>query len=154
MILGYVVSVHGDGKEGLPFYTAYLEGFGGKQVEGHRLCPVVAQDYHPPFPPQSHPTLFPGPLNPERKKRRRKIISRRCLRWPRQYSSSVWKTRNLKNFSQMLKYSLSNFLKLSFSNKRTLLQTLGTNLSHHRSLKLITKSPEEEALTVLGYMLT
>jgi hypothetical protein len=57
MILGYVVSVHGDGKEGLPFYTAYLEGFGGKQVEGHRLFPVVAQDDHPPLsaplPPHS-----------------------------------------------------------------------------------------------------
>jgi hypothetical protein len=30
MSLGYVVAVHGDGKGGLPFYTTYLEGLGGK----------------------------------------------------------------------------------------------------------------------------
>jgi hypothetical protein len=28
MIVGYVIAVHGDGKGGPPFYTAYLEGFG------------------------------------------------------------------------------------------------------------------------------
>jgi hypothetical protein len=33
MIVGYVVAVHRDGKGGTPFYTAYLEGFGGKQVK-------------------------------------------------------------------------------------------------------------------------
>jgi hypothetical protein len=33
MRLGYVVAVHGDGKGGPPFYTAYLEGIGEKQVE-------------------------------------------------------------------------------------------------------------------------
>jgi hypothetical protein len=48
MILGYVVAVHGDGKGGPPFYTAYLEGFGGKQVEEHRIFPVAAQDDQPP----------------------------------------------------------------------------------------------------------
>jgi hypothetical protein len=49
IIIGYVVAVHGDGKGGPPFYTAYLEGFGGKQVEGHILFPVAAQDnQHPP----------------------------------------------------------------------------------------------------------
>jgi hypothetical protein len=45
----------------------------------------------------------------------------------------------------------SNCLKLSVSNKRTLLLTRGTNLSHQRSLGLITQLPEEEYLTVLGY---
>jgi hypothetical protein len=44
MRLCYVVAVHGDGKEGPPFYTAYIEGLGGKQVEGQRLFPVAAQD--------------------------------------------------------------------------------------------------------------
>jgi hypothetical protein len=34
MHLGYVVAVHGDGKGGPPFYTAYLEELGEKQVEG------------------------------------------------------------------------------------------------------------------------
>jgi hypothetical protein len=64
MILGYVVAVHGDGKGGPPFYTEYLEGFGGKQVQGHQLFPVDAQDDQPPlYPPQSHPTLLSGPLN-------------------------------------------------------------------------------------------
>jgi hypothetical protein len=70
MILGYDVAVHGDGKGGPPFYTVYLEGFGGKQVEGHQLFHVAAQDDQPPplCPPQSHPTLLPGPLKPEMKK--------------------------------------------------------------------------------------
>jgi hypothetical protein len=42
MLLGYVVAVHGDGKGGPPFYIAYLEGLGGKQVKGQRLFPVAA----------------------------------------------------------------------------------------------------------------
>jgi hypothetical protein len=40
------------------------------------------------------------------------------------------------------------------SKKRTLLGTLGTNLSHQRLLGLITQSIKEEGSTVLGYMLT
>jgi hypothetical protein len=65
MRLGYVVAVHGDGKGGPPFYTAYLEGLGEKQVEGQRLFPVAVKEEHPPLCPiQSHPTLLPGPLNP------------------------------------------------------------------------------------------
>jgi hypothetical protein len=48
MILGYVVMVHGDGKGCPPLYTAYLEGFGEKQVEGHQIFPVEAQDDQPP----------------------------------------------------------------------------------------------------------
>jgi hypothetical protein len=84
MILVYVVAVHGDGKGGTHFYTTYLEGFRGKQVEGHRLFPVAAQDDQPPLrTPQSHPTLLPGPLKPEMTERRRNSISSRCLRWPR-----------------------------------------------------------------------
>jgi hypothetical protein len=56
MIQGYVVAVHGDGKGTPPFYTSYIEGFWGKQVEGHRLFPVAAQDDNPPLsaPVQSH----------------------------------------------------------------------------------------------------
>jgi hypothetical protein len=84
MILGYVVTVHGDGKGCPPFYTAYLKGFGEKQVEGHRLFPVAAQDDKSPLcPSQYHPTLLPGPPNPERTERRRTSISSRCLRRPR-----------------------------------------------------------------------
>jgi hypothetical protein len=49
MLLGYVVAVHGDGKGGPPFYTVYIEGLGGKQVEEQL---------------QSYPTLLPGPLKP------------------------------------------------------------------------------------------
>jgi hypothetical protein len=56
MRLGYVFAVHGDGKGGPPFYTAYLEGLGGKQVEGQQLSPVAAQDDQ--LPPVSAP--FPS----------------------------------------------------------------------------------------------
>jgi hypothetical protein len=70
MCLGYVVVFHGDGKGGPPFYTSYLERLGGKQVEGQRLFPVAAQDDQ----------LLPGPLKPERTKRRRKNISSRRLK--------------------------------------------------------------------------
>jgi hypothetical protein len=51
MHLGYVFAVHGDGKGGPPFYTAYLEGLGGGggQVEGQRLFPMAAQDDQPPL---------------------------------------------------------------------------------------------------------
>jgi hypothetical protein len=84
MLLGYVVAVYVYGKGGPPFYTEYLEGLGGEYVEGHRLFPMAAQDDHPPLcPPQSHPTLLPGPLKPEREKSRRKNILSRCLKWPR-----------------------------------------------------------------------
>jgi hypothetical protein len=84
MILGYVVTIHGDEKVGPPFYTAYLEGFGEKQVEGHRLFPVAAQDDHPPpCPSHSHPSIIPGPPKPEMTERRRKSISSIFLRWPR-----------------------------------------------------------------------
>jgi hypothetical protein len=85
MLLGYVLTVHGDGKGCPPFYTAYLEGFGEQHVEGHRLFPVAAQDEQPPplGPSQYHPTLLPGPPKPERTERRRNSISSRCLRRPR-----------------------------------------------------------------------
>jgi hypothetical protein len=33
MLLGYVFAVHGDGKRGPPFYTAYLEGLGGDRLK-------------------------------------------------------------------------------------------------------------------------
>jgi hypothetical protein len=62
--------------------------------------------------------------------------------------------KKLEKKSQILKDRLSSCMKLSVSNKRTLLHTRGTNLSHQRSLGFITRSPEEEDLTVLGYMLT
>jgi hypothetical protein len=61
MLLGYVFAVHGDGKGGPPIYTAHLEGFGGKQVEGHRIFPVAAQDDHPPcVHPSPIPLFFQG----------------------------------------------------------------------------------------------
>jgi hypothetical protein len=62
-----------------------------------------------------------------------------------------------KNLEKLLsdeQISPSIFLKLSVSNNRTLLRTLGTYLSHQRLLGLITQSAEEEGSTVLGYMLT
>jgi hypothetical protein len=133
-----------------------LKGLGGEQVEGQLLIPVAVQEEQPPplCPPHSHPTLLPGPLQPEKPKRRKKNISSICLKWPRSSSSSVWKTRNLKNFSQIPKDRLSSCLKLSVSNKITLLLTRGKNVSHQRSLGLIMRLPAEEDLTVLGYMLT
>jgi hypothetical protein len=60
IILGCVVTVHGDKKGHPPFYTAYLEGFGEKQVEGHWLFPVAAQDDPPPRPPVSVPVPVPS----------------------------------------------------------------------------------------------
>jgi hypothetical protein len=42
MLLGYFVAVHGYGNGGPPFYTAYLEGVGGEQVEGQLLFTVAA----------------------------------------------------------------------------------------------------------------
>jgi hypothetical protein len=47
MHVGYVVPVHGDGKGFPPFYIAYLEGLGEKQVEGQRLFPVTVQEEQP-----------------------------------------------------------------------------------------------------------
>jgi hypothetical protein len=57
IILGYLVTVHGDGKGCPPFYTACLEVFGEKQVEGHRLFHVAAQNDQPP--PCVHPSTIP-----------------------------------------------------------------------------------------------
>jgi hypothetical protein len=67
MLLGYVVEVHGDGKGGPPFYAAYLEGFGEKQVEGHRIFPVAAQDDQPPpcVRPSTIPLFFQGLSSPK-----------------------------------------------------------------------------------------
>jgi hypothetical protein len=48
MRLGYVVAFHGDGKRGPPFYTAYLEGLGGEQVEGQRHFMWLLKMIHPP----------------------------------------------------------------------------------------------------------
>jgi hypothetical protein len=58
MLLGYVEAVHGYGKGGPLFYTAYLEGLGGKQVELQRLFPVAAQDDQPPLVRLSPILLF------------------------------------------------------------------------------------------------
>jgi hypothetical protein len=57
----------------------------------------------------------------------------------------------LKNVFQIPKDSLSNSMKLSVSNKRTLLMICGIFFSHQKSLYLIKRSPKEEDLTVLGY---
>jgi hypothetical protein len=58
MCVGYVVAVHGDRKGGPPFYTSYLEGLGGEQVEGQRLFTVAAQEEHP-YPPCVRPSPIP-----------------------------------------------------------------------------------------------
>jgi hypothetical protein len=55
--LGYVVAVHGDGKGGPHYYTAYLEELEEKQAEGQRLFPVDTQEEYPspmPAPVSSH----------------------------------------------------------------------------------------------------
>jgi hypothetical protein len=77
--LCYDVAVHGDGKGDPPFYTAYLEGLGGKQVEGQRLFPVAAQDDQPLLcPPQSHPSptplFFQGLSSQKRKKEKTEYL--------------------------------------------------------------------------------
>jgi hypothetical protein len=72
-----------------------------------------------------------------------KIVQQQCL-----------ENKKLEKLFQIPKDRLSSCLKLSVSNKRTLLLTRGKKLSHQRSLGLITCSPEGEDLTVLGYMLT
>jgi hypothetical protein len=69
MRLGYVVAVHGYGKGGPPFYTAYLEGLGQKQVEVQRLFPVDAQEEYPPCVRSSPiPLFFQGLSSQERQK--------------------------------------------------------------------------------------
>jgi hypothetical protein len=76
MRLGYVVAVHGDGKGGPPFYTAYLEGLEGKQVEGQRLFPVAAQDDQPPHmsaPVPSHSSSRDSQARKDKKEKKEYI---------------------------------------------------------------------------------
>jgi hypothetical protein len=109
MHLGYVVSVHGYSKGGPPFYTAYLEGLGEKQVEGQRISLFLLKRNPPPLCPfHSHPTLLPGSLNPRNKKMKRRNTSSRFLNWKRSSHSSAWITRNLRNCYQTLIESHSN----------------------------------------------
>jgi hypothetical protein len=73
MIIGYVVTVHGDGNGCPPFYTTYLEGFGEQQVEGHRLFPVAAQDDQPPpgyVPVPSHSSSRTNQYQKDRKEKK------------------------------------------------------------------------------------
>jgi hypothetical protein len=73
MILGYIVTVHGYGKGFPPFYTAYLEGFGEKQIEGHRLFPVADQDDQPPpvsVPVPSHSSSRTPQVRKDRKEKK------------------------------------------------------------------------------------
>jgi hypothetical protein len=97
MILGYVVTVHGDEKGVPTFYTAYIEGLGENRLKDSACFLWLLKRISPPLcPAQYHPTLLPGPHKPEKTKRRRNNISSRCLKWPRSSSSSVWKTRTLR----------------------------------------------------------
>jgi hypothetical protein len=91
MRLGYVVAVHVDGKGGPPFYTAYLEGLGEKQVEGQRLFPVSAQDDQlPPVSAQvtSHSSSRASQARKDKKEKKEylkqmsemaKIVQQQCL---------------------------------------------------------------------------
>jgi hypothetical protein len=54
------------------------------------------------------------------------------------------------DFFQIPRDRLSDCLKLSVKNKRTLLLTRGINVSHQKSLDLIIRSLKEEDLTVFG----
>jgi hypothetical protein len=105
MHLDYGVAVHGDGKGGPPFYTAYLEGLGKNRLKDSDCFLLLLKSSIPP--PlcllQYHSTLLPGSLKPEKTKRRRRNISSRCLNWPRFSSSSVWKTRNLRKYFRILR---------------------------------------------------
>jgi hypothetical protein len=72
MILGYTVTVHGDGKGSPPFYTAYLEGF---EKTGWTTLDISCggSRWSPPlFPSQYYPTLLPGPPKPERTEKGKK----------------------------------------------------------------------------------
>jgi hypothetical protein len=91
VILGYVVAVHGDGKGGPPFYTAYLEGFGGKQVEVNRLFHVADQDDQPPLLSAPVPSHYSSRASQARKDKKEnkeylkqmsemaKIMQQQCL---------------------------------------------------------------------------
>jgi hypothetical protein len=72
MRLGYAVAVHGYGKGVPPFYTSYIEGLGGKQVEGQQLLHVTDQDDHPPLsspvPPHSSSRVSQTRKDKEKKK--------------------------------------------------------------------------------------
>jgi hypothetical protein len=143
MIFGYVVVVHGYGKGGPPFYTSYLEGLGGKQVEGQRLFPVATQD---------DPSHYSSRASQSRKdKKEKKEYPKQMSEMAKIVQQQRLENKKLENFSQILKDSLSSCLKLSVSNKRILLLTRVKNLSHQRSLGIITRSPEEQDSTVLGY---
>jgi hypothetical protein len=68
MSLGYVVSVHGDGKGGPPFYKSYLEGLVEKQVEGQRLSLLLLKRSRCPyFRSSAIPLFFQGISSQERK---------------------------------------------------------------------------------------
>jgi hypothetical protein len=72
MHLGYVLAVHGDVKGGPPFYTAYLEGLGEKQVEGQRLFHVAAKE-DPPLvsaPVPSHSSSRASQARKDKKERK------------------------------------------------------------------------------------
>jgi hypothetical protein len=56
MILGYVVAVHGDGKGGPPFYTAYIEGVGGDRLKDINCFMWLLKMITPP------PCVHPGPI--------------------------------------------------------------------------------------------
>jgi hypothetical protein len=153
IILGCVVSVHGDGKGGPTFYTAYLEGFGEKQVEVHDCFLWLLKMISPPFSSPVPPPPSSRASQARKDKKEKKEYLKQMSEMAKIVQQQRLENKKLEKNSQILKDRLSSFLKLSVSNKRTLLQTLGTNLSRQRSLGPITRSPEEEYLTVLVYML-
>jgi hypothetical protein len=72
MLLGYVIAFNGDGKGGPPFYTAYIEGLGGKQVEGQRLFYVAAKDDQPPPVSAQVPSHYSSRASQARKDKKEK----------------------------------------------------------------------------------
>jgi hypothetical protein len=155
MIIGYVVTFHGDGKGGPPFYTAYLEGFGGKQVEGHRLFPVAAQDDQPspvPAPVPSHSSSRDSQARKDRKKKKEYL--KQMSQMAKIVQQQRLENKKLKKlFSDAKRQSLPLSEALS-QQQENLPADPWDNFFTSEVTRAYYASPEEEDLTVLVYMLT
>jgi hypothetical protein len=71
MRLGYVVAVHGDGKGGPPFYTAYLEGLGKNRLKDSECFQWLLQMISPPVsaPVPSHSSSRASQYRKEKKEK-------------------------------------------------------------------------------------
>jgi hypothetical protein len=75
MLLGYVVAVHGDGKGGPPFYTAYFEGLGENRLKDSDYFLWLLKMISPPCVlPSPIPFFFQG-LSSQKRQKGEEIIS-------------------------------------------------------------------------------